>query len=174
MEQRNVDEELAEELIAKLSECNYTITTAESCTGGLLAAALIHVAGASKVYCSGQITYSNEAKRKFLGVKKKTLQEHGAVSKQTVKQMAKGASKLNHANVAISVSGIAGPDGGTAEKPVGLVYIACQVCGTMTVKEYHFKGNRTKIRESSVASALGLMRECILKYSSDVLFGQKQ
>ena len=161
MEQRNVDEELAEELIAKLSECNYTITTAESCTGGLLAAALIHVAGASKVYCSGQITYSNEAKRKFLGVKKKTLQEHGAVSKQTVKQMAKGAAKLNHANVAISVSGIAGPDGGTAEKPVGLVYIGCCVNGKVKTKKCQFFGNRLEIRKQAVTEALQLAKDCL-------------
>ncbi|MGN0346005.1 MAG: CinA family protein [Lachnospiraceae bacterium] len=165
MEQRNVDEELAEELILLLSKHNYTITTAESCTGGLLAAALIHVAGASKVYCSGQITYSNEAKHKFLGVRKKTLQKHGAVSKQTVKQMAKGAAKLNHSNVAISVSGIAGPDGGTAEKPVGLVYIGCCVGGKVKSRKYQFFGNRLEIRKQAVTEALRFAKDSLEQLS---------
>ena len=87
--------------------------------------------------------------------------------------MAKGAALLVKADVAVAVTGIAGPDGGTKEKPVGLVYIACAVKDTVTVKEYHFKGNRSKIRESTVAAALTLMRDCVLEYYSKEKFGKK-
>ena len=85
--------------------------------------------------------------------------------------MAKGTANVSKADVAVGITGIAGPDGGTEEKPVGLVYIGCQVCGTMTVKEYHFQGSRTKIRESAVAAALNMMRSCILEYYSQITFG---
>lgn len=147
-----------------------TITTVESCTGGLIAGRLINVPGVSEVYKSGEITYSNKAKRRILGVKKSTLDKHGAVSEQVAREMAQGAAFFNRADVAISVSGIAGPDGGTKEKPVGLVYIGCSVCGQVTVKEYHFKGNREKIRNSAVAASLILMRNCILEYYSRTNF----
>lgn len=164
-----------EKAVVDLLAANHlTVTTVESCTGGMLSSRLVDVPGASEIFKSGYVTYSNKAKKKLVGVKKSSLDKYGAVSEVVAKEMAKGAALFSKADVTVAITGIAGPDGGTEEKPVGLVYIACQVCGTMTVKEYHFKGNRTKIRESSVASALGLMRECILKYSSDILFGQKQ
>ena len=150
-----------------------TITTVESCTGGLLAARLINVPGVSEVYKSGYITYSNKAKRRLLGIKKNLLSKHGAVSKEIAREMAKGAALLSKADVTVSVTGIAGPDGGTEEKPVGLVYIGCAVCGKVTVEEYHFSGDRAKIRENTVSSALSLMRECILQYYSEVTFGGK-
>lgn len=154
-------------IVEKLRVQELTITTAESCTGGLLAARLISVPGASEVYQYGQITYSNRAKRKFLGVKKKTLEKYGAVSAETAKAMAIGAAALCHADVAISVTGIAGPDGGTEEKPVGLVYIGCQICGEVTVKEFHFKGSREKIRESTVSAALSMLRGRLVEYSKE-------
>lgn len=150
-----------------------TVTCVESCTGGMLSASLISVPGVSEVYKSGHITYSNKSKRKILGVKKTTLQKYGAVSAQTAEEMAKGLSLLNKADVGVAITGLAGPDGGTAEKPVGLVYIACSVKGAITVKEYHFKGNREKIRQSAVKAALVLMRTCILEYFSKVTFGRK-
>lgn len=150
-----------------------TITTVESCTGGLLAARLINVPGVSEVYKSGYITYSNKAKRRLLGIKKNLLSKHGAVSKEIAREMAKGAALLSKADVTVSVTGIAGPDGGSEEKPVGLVYIGCDVCGKVTVEEYHFSGDRAKIRENTVSSALSLMRECILQYYSEVTFGGK-
>lgn len=150
-----------------------TVSTAESCTGGLLAARLINVPGVSDVFKSGYITYSNKAKRKILGVKKVQLEKQGAVSEEVAKEMAKGAALLTKAEVTVSVTGLAGPDGGTQEKPVGLVYIACSVCGKITVKRYFFSGNRAKIRESSVSSALILMRQCILEYYSEVTFGTR-
>ena len=150
-----------------------TITTVESCTGGLLAARLINVPGVSEVYKSGYITYSNKAKRRLLGIKKNLLVKYGAVSKEIAREMAKGAALLSKADVTVSVTGIAGPDGGSEEKPVGMVYIGCDVCGKVTVGEYHFSGDRAKIRDNTVSSALSLMRECILQYYSEVTFGGK-
>ena len=151
-----------------------TVSTAESCTGGMLAARLIDVPGVSECFKSGYITYSNKAKRRILGVKKTTLEKYGAVSEQTAKEMAKGAAFLSKADVAVAITGIAGPDGGTAEKPVGLVYIACQICGKTFVKELKLSGNRNKIRENTVAQALILMRKCILEYFSQQTFGKEK
>ena len=146
-----------------LKERGYTITTAESCTGGMLAARLINVPGVSEVYRTGFITYANKAKRKELGVLKETLRLYGAVSRETAMEMVRGAAEHADAEVALATTGIAGPDGGTETKPVGLVYISCYVAGEVTVREYRFSGNRAKIRESAVAAALTLARECLLR-----------
>lgn len=151
-----------------------TVSTVESCTGGLLAARLINVPGVSEVFKSGYITYSNKAKRRLLGIKKNTLLKHGAVSEEIASQMAKGAAMVSKADVTVSVTGIAGPDGGSEEKPVGLVYIGCNVCGRITVKKCNFSGDRAKVRDNTVSAALSLMRECILKYYSEVTFGGKE
>lgn len=150
-----------------------TLTCAESCTGGLLSARLVNVPGASEVFKAGLVTYSNKAKRKLLNVKKSTLQKYGAVSAKTAEEMAKGAAFTSKCDVTVATTGIAGPDGGTKEKPVGLVYIACSVKGKVTVKEYHFTGSRAKVRESTVSAALTLMRSCILEYISDITFRKK-
>ena len=150
-----------------------TVTTAESCTGGMIAARIINVPGVSECYKAGLVTYSNKAKRKFLGVRKSTLDKYGAVSSKTAGEMAKGAALLLKADAAGAVTGTAGPDGGTEEKPVGLVYIGCCVKGELTVKEYHFSGTRSQIREATTSAALILMRSCILKYFSKVTFGKK-
>lgn len=151
-----------------------TACTVESCTGGMLSARLINVPGVSEVFKSGYVTYSNKSKRKLLGIKKNILMKHGAVSEQIAREMAKTAAILARTDVSVSTTGIAGPDGGTPEKLVGLVYIGCNVCGRITVKECHFNGNREKIRESTVSAALSLMRECILQYYSEVTFGGKE
>ena len=151
-----------------------TACTVESCTGGMLSARLINVPGGSEVFKSGYVTYSNKSKRKLLGIKKNILVKYGAVSEQIAREMAKTAATLARTDVSVSTTGIAGPDGGTPEKPVGLVYIACNVCGRVTVKECHFHGTREKIRESTVSAALSLMRECILQYYSEVTFGGKE
>lgn len=135
----------------------YTITTAESCTGGLLAGRLINVPGVSKVYKEGYITYSNEAKEKLLGVSHHTLETYGAVSTQTAQEMACGAAKAAGANVALATTGIAGPDGGTPQKPVGLVYIGCFVNGDVIVEEHTFAGDRAQVRDMSVEAALQLL-----------------
>ena len=147
-----------------------TVSTVESCTGGMISARLINVPGVSEVFKMGHITYSNKAKKKILGVKKRTLEKHTAVSEEVAKEMVKGVEMVSKADVCVSVTGLAGPDGGTAKKPVGLVYIACSVKGKITVKEYHFNGNREKIRENATAAALTLMRKCILEYMTEMAF----
>lgn len=169
----NPEVTLEEAVVDLLQKNNLTFCTAESCTGGMLAARLVNVPGVSEVFKEGMITYSNKAKRNRLGVKKSTLTKYGAVSEQVAKEMAKGGTFLTKTDVCVSVTGIAGPDGGTSEKPVGLVYIACNVCGKVTVKEYHFSGNRAKIRENTVSSALTLLRLCVLEYFSEITFGKK-
>lgn len=156
---------LEETIIALLKEKNLTLTTAESCTGGLLAARLTNVSGVSEVFKQGFVTYSNRAKRKLLDVKKNTLKIFGAVSEKTAKEMAKNGAFITGSDVCVSITGLAGPNGGTQEKPVGLVYIACCYNNTITVKEFHFKGERNKIRELATVNALTLLRECILSNS---------
>lgn len=157
------EEETLEEVIVKLlQEKKYTVVTAESCTGGMLSSRLVNVAGVSEVLKEGFITYSNEAKMKYLRVKPETLAAHGAVSAETAKEMAQGAAQAAHAEAALAITGIAGPDGGTEQKPVGLVYIACNVNGKITTKELRLKGNRMKIRDLSVIYALDLLRRELL------------
>ena len=149
-----------------LQSAGLTISCAESCTGGLISATLINVPGISELYKAGFVTYANKAKRKLLGVKKGTLEKYGAVSSQTAQEMVKGLLAETKTDVGIAVTGIAGPDGGTKEKPVGLVYISCNVKGKITVKECHFNGTREKIRRASVTTALMLARSCVLEYLS--------
>lgn len=158
------DETLEMEVVKILKKKKLTLTTVESCTGGAIAARIVNVPGASEVLMQGFVTYSNEAKHKLVGVKKETLEEFGAVSSQTAIQMAEGGCKVTGSDVAISVTGIAGPGGGTKKKPVGLVYIACSCQGKTTVKELHLGGDRTKIREQSVAQALILIRESLTNH----------
>ncbi len=166
----NADITLEKAVVDLLIANKLTVSTVESCTGGMLAARLINVSGVSDVYKSGYITYSNKAKRRILGIKKGLLEKKGAVSEEVAKEMAKGAAAISRAEVAVSITGIAGPGGGTEEKPVGLVYIACSVCGKIKVRKYNFRGNRAKIRETAVSSALILMRQCVLEYYSEVAF----
>lgn len=153
---------LEQALVDMLKKEGLTISTAESCTGGMVASRLIGVPGVSETYKSGLITYSNKAKRRLLGVKSNTLKEFGAVSEQVAKQMAKGVAKLTGADVTIATTGIAGPDGGSEEKPVGLVYVAVYVKGQTMVRKFQFDGNREKIRQVSTAQALIFARKCIL------------
>ena len=160
-------ETLEENIVKLLDERQMSLTTAESCTAGLLSGRIMNVAGASIVYNEGYITYSNDAKEKLLGVNHETLEQYGAVSPQTAREMAEGAAKSARADAALAVTGIAGPGGGTKEKPVGLVYIGCYVKGQVRVEEYHFTGNRNKNREYAVVRALTLLREELLKHSSE-------
>jgi len=152
---------LEEQVIAKLREHQLKITTAESCTGGLIAATLVNVAGASYVLDEGYITYSNDAKRKLLGVKEESLRQYGAVSRQVAEQMAEGAAKSAGADAALAATGIAGPGGGSEEKPVGLVYIGCYLKGKTVVKKYCFQGSRTEVRRQTVETALELLLDCM-------------
>lgn len=150
-------------LVELLKDQKLHITTAESCTGGLIAATIVNVSGASAVLDQGLITYSNEAKERLLGVRGATLSAYGAVSRETAEDMARGAAASAGAEVGLSSTGIAGPDGGTKEKPVGLVYLGCFVQGQVTVKKCLFSGNRESIRRQAVETALDLALECLKK-----------
>lgn len=152
---------IEEEVVSLLQKYHLKVTFAESCTGGLLAATLVNVPGASEVFKSSVVTYSNKAKRKLLGVNKCTLKVFGAVSAQTATEMAIGAIRHLSGDAAVSITGIAGPGGGTETKPVGLVYIACNIQGNVTVKECHFSGERLDVRMASVREALVLLRDCL-------------
>ena len=150
-----------ERLVELLQEHGWRVSTAESCTGGAVAAAVVNVAGASDVFEEGFVTYSNTAKRKYLGVKGITLRTLGAVSRETAAQMCRGCCRMSGAQVGIATTGIAGPGGGTAEKPVGLVYIGCCVEGKVTVKKCRFGGSRGEVRRQTVETALCLAIRCI-------------
>lgn len=156
------NETLEDVVVQLLKQNNMALATAESCTGGLLSGRLVNVSGVSGVFNEGFITYSNEAKMKYLNVTAEILKAYGAVSEETAREMALGAASTSGASAAIAVTGIAGPEGGTEEKPVGLVYIACLVNGNVVVKEYRMKGNREKIREQSVIYGLDLLRRSLL------------
>ena len=158
----DADETLEMALTKLLMKKKYTMTTAESCTGGMIAARMVNAPGVSAVLKSGFITYANEAKEELLGVSHDTLEKFGAVSRETAEEMAEGAVKAAHTDAAVAVTGIAGPDGGTKEKPVGLVYIGVNVRGNVEVREYHFSGSRQKIRESVTAAAMTFLREKLL------------
>ena len=145
-----------EKLVKLLIEKGYTITTAESCTGGLISATIVNAPGASAVLNEAYVTYAKESKEKLVNVDKKTLETLGAVSAETAQQMAEGAAKASGANVALSSSGIAGPGGGTKEKPVGLVYVGCYVNGTTKVEKCKFKGDRREVREKTVKKAISM------------------
>ena len=154
---------LEEKIVRELQNRGYTITTAESCTGGLLAGRILNVSGASAVYNEGHITYSNEAKERLLGVSHDTLEQFGAVSEQIAAEMALGAARVASANVGLSTTGIAGPGGGTPEKPVGLVYIGCAINGDVTVEECRFSGNREENRNAAVEAVLQLLSKKLKK-----------
>jgi nicotinamide-nucleotide amidase len=150
--------ELVGELLAACQQRKLMLTTAESCTGGMVAAALTAVAGSSAVYERGFVTYSNEAKTEILGVAPSLLEKHGAVSEPVARAMAEGAIAHSRADIAISVTGIAGPGGGTAEKPVGLVHFATARRDGATLSEKRvFAGDRDAIRLAAVAVALRLI-----------------
>ena len=141
-----------------LIEQNLSISVAESCSGGLLAGRLINYPGISKVFKEGFITYSNESKINTLGVDYKILSKYGAVSEEVAKQMAKGAADRAKSDVALSITGIAGPDGGTDEKPVGLVYIGLYLLGEVKVMKMDSWGSRDNVRRRAVSQALDMLR----------------
>ena len=153
-----------EEVLGKmLIDNNITIATAESCTGGLLAGRLVNYPGISSVFKEGMITYSNEAKMKRIKVKKDTLQKYGAVSSQTAAEMAEGVAKVTGSDIGISTTGIAGPDGGTKEKPVGLVYVGICINGDVKTKELHLVGDRQRVRQHTVIRALEWLRRELIR-----------
>ena len=149
------------EIVTSLKQSGMRICCAESCTGGMIAAAITDIVGSSAVFSRGFVTYSNNAKINMLGVKPETLNLYGAVSGQTVSEMASGAitASEDEADFAVAVSGIAGPDGGTVEKPVGLVYICVLKKGEVgQVSRYVFHGDRQSVRTQTVQNALKTIR----------------
>lgn len=154
---------LEEEVVNKLLEKKLTITTAESCTGGLIAAAIVNVSGASGCFNEGYITYANESKVRMLGVSEESIRNFGVVSDVVVDEMAEGALKKADADIAVAVSGIAGPLGGSPEKPVGTVYIGIclknKIDKSLTKASYkfHFQGDRSEIRDKTVKEALKII-----------------
>ncbi|MCR1972439.1 competence/damage-inducible protein A [Clostridium cochlearium] len=145
-----------------LIENNLSIATAESCTGGLLCGRLVNYPGISKCLVEGIVTYSNDSKMNRIGVKKETLENFGAVSEETALEMAKGVAKTSGADIGISTTGIAGPSGGTDEKPIGLVYIGYYIQGKSFAKRFVFPGNRESIRNRTVTVALDYLRKNLI------------
>jgi len=148
---------LEEQLGEKLRDCKLMIAVAESCTGGLLASTLTDVAGSSDYFLGGVIAYQNEVKESFLRVPHEVIAAHGAVSAQTAEAMARGCRDLFKCDIAVSITGIAGPGGGSAEKPVGLVYIGLISSRGVISRRFQWEGSRTQNKESSVRAAMELI-----------------
>jgi nicotinamide-nucleotide amidase len=153
---------IATTIIKQCIEKRYTISAAESCTGGQLIAALIAVPGASSVIEASFVTYSNDAKVKYADVQPQTLKAFGAVSEETANEMAKGVAKEANATIGIGITGIAGPSGGTSDKPVGLVYLSVWFNGTFYSKKFVFDGNRYEVQAQTVNAALALLGEVLV------------
>lgn len=152
-----IDENLLKNVANLLKEKNFKIATAESCTGGLIAHTLTNVSGSSDYFERGVISYSNKAKTKLLEVPENILKKYGAVSSQVAKIMADSIRTLSNVDLGISTTGIAGPTGGTKEKPVGLVYIAISTSKKTYIKKYKFKGDRLKNKELTCNAALKMI-----------------
>ena len=149
---------LSLKIVRLLTKKKLTVSFAESCTGGLLASSITSISGSSKVFNMGLVTYSNNAKVKLLKVPKKTITKYGAVSYETCLSMVKNLSKISKSNISISITGIAGPNGGTKEKPVGLVYIGLKKGSKIIVKKNYFKSKkRISIQKATVKQALKMI-----------------
>ncbi|MBP3656649.1 MAG: competence/damage-inducible protein A [Clostridia bacterium] len=146
-----------------LTERGLTVATAESCTGGLVAARLVNYPGISAALGEAHVTYANEAKIRYCGVNPDTLKAHGAVSEETAREMAQGLRERSSADIAVATTGIAGPGGGTAEKPVGLVYVACADRHGVLVERLMLRGSRSRIRELAALRALDMVRRAALR-----------
>ncbi len=161
---------LEEAVVNLLKENHFTIATSESCTAGLFTGRIANVPGTSEILKGGFVAYSEKAKRKFSGVKRRTLDKYTAVSEQTAAEMSKGACAAFKTDCGVSITGLAGPDGGSDKQPVGLVYIGVTVQKKTTVKEYHFSGDRQEVRFQAVTEALALLRLSLLKHFSEITF----
>jgi len=146
----------------ELTERGLTVATAESCTGGLVAAKLVNYPGISAALNEAHVTYANEAKVRYCGVKPETLERFGAVSEETAREMAQGLRERSGADIAVATTGIAGPSGGTKEKPVGLVYVACADLHGVTIEKLNLRGNRERIRSLATLRALDMIRRSAL------------
>ena len=153
---------LSLKIVKLLTKKKLTVSFAESCTGGLLASSITSISGSSKVFNIGLVTYSNNAKVKLLQVPKKTITKYGAVSYETCLSMVKNLSKISKANISISITGVAGPNGGTKAKPVGLVYICILKKGEVgKIKKYIFRGDRQSVRYQTVMKALDSLTQLV-------------
>ena len=146
--------DLCAQLASLLQQRQYTLATAESCTGGMIAAACTDLAGSSLWFERGYVTYSNAAKTEMLGVDAQLISTEGAVSESVARAMVRGAAERARAQVAVAVTGIAGPSGGSAAKPVGTVWFAWNVAGSITSEVMHFDGDRAAVRSATVLHAL--------------------
>jgi nicotinamide-nucleotide amidase len=155
-------------LLDRCKQKNLKITTAESCTGGAIATLLTEIPGCSKSFDRGFITYSNEAKTEMLGVEASLIEMHGAVSEEVAVAMARGALSHSRATMAIAVTGVAGPDGGTPEKPVGMVCIAASADNYLEVKTHRFTGDRRAVRLAGVTAALHMLDAMLRRSFSSV------
>ena len=156
------DTTLAKVILDKLKKQSLTLSTAESCTGGLLAAGFIAEPGASDCFKESMITYSNESKINRLFISKDIINNHGAVSEQTALEMAKNMAKISGTDIAISTTGIAGPTGATKDKPIGLVYIGLYIKGDLKVKKFNIIGSRNEIRQRAVVYAMDMLRKNLI------------
>ena len=155
-----------EEIAGKaLTERGLTVATAESCTGGLVAAKLVNYPGISQALGEAHVTYANEAKIRYCGVKRETLEQYGAVSEQTAAEMAQGLRERSGADIAVSTTGIAGPTGGTKEKPVGLVYVGCADRYGVRVEKLQLTGSRERVRNLSALRALDMIRRAAIAHT---------
>lgn len=154
---------IAKQLVDLAKEKKITIATAESCTGGMISSAITDIKGSSTVFEYGFVTYANKAKEQLLGVQHSTIEKYGAVSEETAGEMANGALNTSEADIAVAVTGIAGPTGGSTEKPVGLVYIAIATKDGVQVTKNHFVGNRYEIRLATTKKAIELLINAIEK-----------
>ena len=150
-------EQLSQSVAQQLNKLNWTLTVAESCTGGWLAKCCTDITGSSQWFERGFVTYSNQSKHELLKVKESTLEQFGAVSEQTAYEMAHGALQNSSANISVSITGIAGPTGGSKDKPIGTVYFTILTHSCAKSSSYNFKGNRDTVRRQAVAIALTLI-----------------
>ena len=152
---------MIKQVIQYLIEHKITISTAESCTGGLIAKQITDIPGASAVFVGGVVSYSNEMKMKILGVKRETLEKYGAVSENTIREMLDGIGKITGSDITIAVSGIAGPGGGSAEKPVGTVYVGVGFRGKRDIRLSIFEGDRQSVRMRATEFAIKMVSDCL-------------
>lgn len=152
-------EPIENKVMKTLCEKGLTIAAAESCTGGMVSARLINYAGASEAFINGMITYTNESKSRLLDIDPDIINKHGAVSPETAEAMCLGAARVSNADIGISTTGVAGPGGGTKEKPVGLVYIGAAIKGRAYVKRLMLKGERNQIRSQAAYEAINFLYE---------------
>ena len=155
------DNDLCRELAALLKERGLMLATAESCTGGMIAAACTELSGSSDWFERGFVTYSNEAKTESVGVDAGLIRQHGAVSEVVVRAMAFGAVRHSRARISVAVTGVAGPTGGSKEKPVGTVWFGFMVDGALTSEMRRFDGDRAAVRAATVTHALGRLLELL-------------